>query len=84
MLIDLILVVVVGVMQALIGLIPQVSFNPDFLSGFESVTYVLGLMSYVVPMKVFLGCLSVFFLLQNITFVIAIVNWIVRKIPTIG
>lgn len=84
MLIDLILVIVVEVAGLFISLIPEMTFNPDFLSGFESVTYVLGLMSYVVPMKVFLGCLSVFFLLQNITFVIAIVNWIVRKIPTIS
>lgn len=84
MLIDLILVVIVEVMRTMTSVIPEVSFNADFVAGFDSVTYLLGLMAYVVPMKVFLGCLSVFFLLQNITFVIAIINWIVRKIPTIS
>lgn len=84
MLIDLILTVVIGILNVLMSIVPDITLNADFINGFESVAYLMGLMAYVVPMKVFLGCLSVFFMLQNVSFMIMIANWLIRKIPSIN
>lgn len=84
MIIELLLVVIIGIFDVLIALIPQIEWNPVFLSGFDSVAWLFVNMSYVVPMGVFASCLSVFFLLHNITFVIGIINWVIRKIPGIS
>lgn len=84
MLIDLILTVVLGVISTIVALIPDMSFNPAFMSGFEDVKYLMEIFSYAVPMGVLISCLSVFFLLNNITLIISLANWVIRKIPGIS
>lgn len=84
MLIDLLLTIILGVVGTIINLIPDLSFSPEFMSGFDDVAYLMGLFSKVVPMGVLMSCLSVFFLLNNITLIISIINWVIRKIPGIS
>lgn len=84
MLLDLIVALFVGIAQALLSAVPEVNFNPTFLAGFDKVGYLFEMMSYFVPMDIFFACLSVFFLLHNITLIISIFNWVIRKIPTIS
>lgn len=84
MLIELLLILVVQLLDLIVSIIPELSIDGVFLSGFESVGWLMGTMAYIVPMGTFLSCLSVFFLLHNITFVIACINWVIRKIPGIS
>lgn len=84
MIIDLLLTVVLGVIGMVVSLIPDMSFNPGFMSGFDDVRYLMEIFSYAVPMGVFISCVSVFFLLNNITLVISLANWVIRKIPGIS
>lgn len=84
MLIELLVTIFTGLAQAILSAVPQVTFPSSFLSGFEKVGFLFEMMSYLIPMDIFFACLSLFFLLHNITLIIAIFNWVIRKIPTIS
>lgn len=73
-----------GLVTLLLNLIPTIELPSGFLSGFSSVKYVLDGASYLIPMGTFAACLSVFFILHNITLIISIFNWIIRKIPGVN
>ena len=83
LILDLLLTLVFGFATFVIELIPDLSFDSNFWLAFESVGDVMDGASYLLPMGTFFLCMSVFFLLHNTTFIISIVNWIIRKIPTI-
>lgn len=84
MLLELLINIVVGVASFFINLIPEIKLDPGFLGGFSDVAVILESISYFVPVGSFLGCLSVFFLLNNIQFIISVANWLIRKIPGIN
>lgn len=68
----------------LLNLIPDISLPSGFLDGFSSVRDLMEYASLLIPMGVFISCLSVFFILHNITLIISIFNWIIRKIPGVS
>lgn len=83
MILDLLLTLVFAIASFILNLIPDLEFDTNFYLAFESVGNVMNGASYILPMGTFYLCMSVFFLLHNTTFIISIVNWIIRKIPTI-
>lgn len=83
MILDLLLTLVFGIASFVVNLIPDISFDSNFILAFQSVANVMNGASYLLPMGTFYLCMTVFFVLHNTTFVISLVNWIIRKIPTI-
>lgn len=84
MILELLISLLFGVAAAVINLIPDISLDSGFMSGFSSVRYLMELTSYLLPIGTFIACLSVFFLLHNMTLILSILNWIIRKIPGVS
>lgn len=84
MILELLINIIVGVAAFFINLIPDLNFNSGFINGFSDVSEVMNIIGYVLPVSTFLGCLSVFFLLNNAQFIISIGNWLIRKVPFIN
>lgn len=84
MILELLVNIIVGIAAFFINLIPDLKLDSGFINGFNDVATVLDVFSYVIPVGTLLGCLSVFFLLNNAQFIISIGNWLIRKIPFIN
>ena len=84
MILELLINIIVGVAAFFINLIPDFKFDSGFMNGFSDVAAIMDIFAYVIPVGTFIGCLSVFFLLNNAQFIISIGNWLIRKIPFIN
>ena len=84
MLLELLANIFFGVASMVVGMIPDINFDTAFLSAIGSVGEVMSGVAYVMPMGTFMGCLSVFFLLHNMTLILSIFNWVIRKIPGVS
>lgn len=84
MILTLLIELVFGLLDLIINLIPDISFDSNLWLALESVNDVMDGASYIIPFGTFFVCMSVFFLLHNTTFIIAILNWIIRKIPGVN
>lgn len=72
------------IIKVLINLIPTIELPDGFSLALGSVSNLIDMFSYVLPINTFLICLSVFFVLNNIKLFISIFNFIIRKIPGLG
>lgn len=84
MILEMFITLVFGVVELLIGIIPDIQLSAGFLDSMGSVATVVGYMSYVLPMGTMALCVGVFITLNNIKFIIGIFNFVIRKIPFIN
>lgn len=84
MLLELLVNIFFGIATVVLGLIPNISFPQGFISAISSVSSVMNGVAYIMPMGTFMACLTVFFVLHNMTLIISIINWIIRKIPGVN
>lgn len=84
MILELLINLFFGLVNMLLNLIPDITLPSGFINGFSSVRDLMEYASYLIPIGVFVSCLSVFFILHNITMIISIFNWIIRKIPGVS
>lgn len=83
-LLQLIVQLIFGVVELVLMLIPDITFDGNFFLALKSVHDVMDGASYLIPFGTFFACISVFFLLHNVTLIISIFNWILRKIPGVA
>jgi len=67
----------------IIGLLPVVTI-PDMTAAFVGIAELLGYASFFVSFSALGTCLTVWFVMHNVEFVISVINWIIKKIPTIN
>lgn len=84
MILELLINLFFGLVIMLINLIPDISLPSGFINGFGSVADLLDIASLLIPMGVLASCIAIFFILHNITLIISIFNWIIRKIPGVS
>lgn len=84
MLLELLVNIFFGIATFVISLIPDISFPQGFTGAISSVSSVMNGVAYVMPMGTLMACISVFFVLHNMTMIISIANWIIRKIPGVN
>lgn len=84
MIIELLLKFLFGIVDSLINLIPTITLPDSFVNGLSDVAYLISVISYFLPFKTIVLCLSVIFILQNAKFFVSVFNFIVRKIPGIN
>lgn len=76
--------VCIGLLEWLIGLIPQVSFFEGFASAVSSIYGVLYEASVLIPFSDLFICISVISGFYVTLFVIKCINWIVHRIPILN
>lgn len=83
MIVQMLFELMMGLASVLVALIPTIDIDSNFFSSISSVSSFMSDVAYVVPMGTLTACLGVFFVLHNATLIIAIANWVIRKIPFI-
>lgn len=76
--------IIFGFATLVIEMIPDISLGSNFYAAFGSVYDVMNGASYILPTGTMFLCTTVYFVLHNTTFVISIINWIIRKIPGVN
>lgn len=84
MILELLLKLVFGVINLLLALVPTISLPVGFTSLLSTATDFLAMGSYFLPVASVVGCFTLIFIVDNIKFIMSIVNWLISKIPTIS
>lgn len=84
MILEMLVNMIFGFAMLVIDMIPDLSFGSEFYAAFGSIYDVMNGASYILPTGTMFLCTSVFFILHNTTFVISILNWIIRKVPGVN
>lgn len=85
MLLELIVNLFFGLATFIIDLLPDMNLGgSNFFLALGNVYDVMDGASYLIPFGTFSLCMGVFFVLNNMTFVLSIFNWIIRKIPGVS
>lgn len=84
MLINALLSIILFVISGFLSLIPDVSLSDSILASILTAnTYISGL-SFIVPVSTLISILAIFLTIETIILTIKIINWFIRKIPTIS
>lgn len=83
MIIELIIGVLFNFANYIISLMPVISLPIDIVYAFGVLLPLWRAASFFVPFGVVLKCLAVGIMFYNIEFFISVLNWLIRKIPTI-
>lgn len=73
-----------GLVTLVVSLIPDISIGGDILGGFSALGSFVGYVSDVLNIPVILSCIAFTLLVDNISFIIKIFNFIIRKIPGVS
>lgn len=84
MIVELLAKLFFGLVSLLINLIPNIELNTSFMGAFGTVGEFFGYVDNFVSINVILTCVGLIFIVDNISFIVKIFNFIIRKIPTIS
>lgn len=73
-----------GLINLLIGLIPDITFAGSLTAGLASVADLFAYVDNFVPISAIVTCVSITLIVDNISFVVKVFNFIIRKIPGIS
>lgn len=84
MLTQLLLYPVFLLIKIFLALMPVVNVPSGFVAGFDTFFSMLAAAGYFLPLKTLAIALSFFVLWYGFVFIVAGVNWVIAKIPTIN
>lgn len=84
MILELLIRLFFGIVNMILALIPSVTLPTGFEGMFADVAYLFSFGTYFLPVGTIVTCLTLIFLVDNIKFIMSIINWIIAKIPTIS
>jgi len=84
MLVNFILNIVYSVINGFIGLFPTASLNDDIINSINTASGYLSGLNIVLPITTILSIVGLFLTIETILITIKIINWFIRKIPTIN
>lgn len=82
MIVEVLIDVVFLVINGLCNLIP--SIPAELIGGFAGLLELASKASFIVPWSTLFAALGVWILMQSVSFVSGLVNWLIKKIPTIS
>lgn len=70
--------------ETLIRLLPGFTIGLDFAGGMSAIVELLALVSPFMPVQALVLCVSAWFVFYGAKGIMVLVNWLIRKIPTIS
>jgi hypothetical protein len=72
-----------GLVKILLSLIPDLALSlpQEILGGIAGFVELIGGVTFVFPVSVFVACCGWLVVLYGFEFVVSVINWIIRKIP---
>lgn len=83
MIIELLLNLLKSLVMLMINLMPNFTFFQE-IGSLAGLVELIANASYFVPFSTLFICLGIWFIMQQAQFAMAIVNWIIGKVPTIS
>jgi hypothetical protein len=85
MIIEFLLAMVFGIIEDLLNLLPNLTFPTEgFTSAFSTISGVLSLAGYFMPLDTLGIVLSIGLSFYGFQFLVSLTNWLIRKIPSIS
>jgi putative Mn2+ efflux pump MntP len=84
LIVELLLTLVKSLVLATLSIIPVLSVPAGLLGSVAGFIELLVEASIFLPVEVIILCIGWFIALYNLNFITSIVNWVIRKIPTIS
>jgi len=82
---EFLIAMIFGLISDLLQLLPDMSFATDgFSSAFSTIAGVLSLAGYFMPLDTLGIVLSIGLSFYAFQFFVSLINWVIRKIPTIS
>jgi len=84
MLIDTVLNLIYSVVAGFLNLIPDVSLSDSIIGAIATANGYLAGLNTIAPVGTLLVIMGLFLTIEGVILVIKIINWFIRKIPTIN
>lgn len=84
MIVEMISDIFFGLVNLVVGLIPDISISGDIMGGFSALASFTGYVSDILNIPIILSCISITILIDNASFIVKIFNFIIRKIPGVS
>lgn len=73
-----------GIINSLVGLFPIVAIPGAIIGGIAGFAELMVKICSFMPVGAFVVCVGWMFVLYNFKFVMSLLNWVIRKIPSIS
>jgi hypothetical protein len=83
MIVDFILNLVYNLIVWFLGLFPEVSLSDSISSSIMTASGYLSALNTIAPVSTLLAIIGLFLTIEGVILIIKIINWFIRKIPTI-
>ena len=84
MLLDIILNIIYSVIGGFLNLLPVVDLSDGLGNAIYNINGYLSGISFVLPLATILSILGLFLTIEGVLLTISIINWFIRKIPTVN
>lgn len=84
MIIDGFLKLIVFVLDFIVGLLPDLSFNMDLSGPIDTLANVIAWVDVLIPIEILTGGIALMIIVDNFGYIVKVISFIWSKIPFIG